>query len=1242
MTAFLLTFVLLIGLAVPVMAQGVPDGVPLAAEIVQTMQETTPLFTNFLELELFESELELLDGGLALENELDGLLRTLGEPLGALGFEGAYAISSQSEIVEIVVTLRTPPAVALRLLNEAGWTGQRGLFAPNMARMGFEAQALSGHANFFEQLGSMPVALSSGGGVEIIGAHHTLFNGVYLRVPASMIEVIAALPEVFAVTPNITFYAIGVLEAQANDALENDSNLQYGCDYLYPAECEHSCEYEYDYEYGYDCGYAYDYECEYDYEYECDSTYDYEYEYDSTYDYDCEYECDCEYDYEYDEYPYYDVEDEVIADDNDDVCLSQLYLVTWHVGAQGGSLAVSLGYEYSDYAIDEVYELYSSDAIDEENELLGDYTIEEESEAYSGYAAVAYGESVTFTAEPGYIDYYGELLEAILYRWVVTVGGYALDLYSSEYWYLSECGLVLSGIITADTNVVVYFGLETEYEEALEWVPVFDTVSHSMSAEFNLGALELFDMDYIHNTMNITGVGTGRAGGLIHVAVIDTGVDYYYHPRFWPYRQSGTPGQSGGTFLGGDFIASGPYARPPGHRFHGSPQETGPWDTNATPEQHTNHGTHVAGTVIAMSPGIMMSHGRVLAPGGSVGNSVMAGIEWAYLNGADILNLSLGSRQNISWSPDVYALNVASLAGVFVTNSAGNDGAGGSTPIAGRGGWFSLGTPGTSSLSMTVGNAMGGGQQWEDHPNATINGSPIIVRLHGRNPATPNNSMHNQNDVPYAFFGQIVLPATLDANNQIVPEGVAAVQEIAQDLIDYWGSDLSGYTVITNRGASNFASMRIFAEALNADALIIRNNLAQGDVFLVHPGFSAVGVTGVDDEFGIPIYSVRNSAAESILGELTLVTPLDEPIKGTMSWNAFERTHTDDIIAPGSSIGPVAGTWHLKPDIVAPGSNILSAIPVFMAEDENPELAYGVMSGTSMSAPAIAGIAALMMQQFPNADVAELKARLMQTARDLTGYTGTYSLLQVGAGFVRPLEALQSQGFALTEHPIPWGEAVGVFEYEYMASLSFGRVDVEAGVGGVSEILPITLSGGNWNFSYYFVHRTQTLPTPGGHPGWGQLRFSASGSTLDIQGSGSSFTAQISHDGVGAPGFAEGYVVFTNGSQTLRVPFGVYMDIFVPEPPITPLPAGTTGIWRPVLSNYVITYSNFQDYERDNDPRAWNPVPAPPSLPWAWDYPGQDLEMILNRSNFSGFTFGWECPEGIARRGYMSVRMAPI
>ena len=104
-------------------------------------------------------------------------------------------------------------------------------------------------------------------------------------------------------------------------------------------------------------------------------------------------------------------------------------------------------------------------------------------------------------------------------------------------------------------------------------------------------------------------------------------------------------------------------------------------------------------------------------------------------------------------------------------------------------------------------------------------------------------------------------------------------------------------------------------------------------------------------------------------------------------------------IANFSSLGPTLD-GRIKPDISAPGVNVASSISSFTDNSYTPVLTVPFMgrsypfarfSGTSMSAPAVTGVAAMVLQANPSLSPAEVRTLLRATART-DNYTGTIPL----------------------------------------------------------------------------------------------------------------------------------------------------------------------------------------------------------------------------------------------------------
>jgi type VII secretion-associated serine protease mycosin len=98
------------------------------------------------------------------------------------------------------------------------------------------------------------------------------------------------------------------------------------------------------------------------------------------------------------------------------------------------------------------------------------------------------------------------------------------------------------------------------------------------------------------------------------------------------------------------------------------------------------------------------------------------------------------------------------------------------------------------------------------------------------------------------------------------------------------------------------------------------------------------------------------------------------------------------------------GSWI---SVCAPGENILSTLPtrpVHVVKNEGKQMYYDWMDGTSMAAPFVAGVAALLRAQYPNLSAQVIKQRLEKTADDLgsAGYDEEF-----GFGCINAARALR-------------------------------------------------------------------------------------------------------------------------------------------------------------------------------------------------------------------------------------------
>lgn len=93
-------------------------------------------------------------------------------------------------------------------------------------------------------------------------------------------------------------------------------------------------------------------------------------------------------------------------------------------------------------------------------------------------------------------------------------------------------------------------------------------------------------------------------------------------------------------------------------------------------------------------------------------------------------------------------------------------------------------------------------------------------------------------------------------------------------------------------------------------------------------------------------------------------------------------TDRNDTIAPFSSRGPTHG-FTLKPDVSAPGVNICAAqLPGWFDQLHCKDNMHIAISGTSMATPHVAGVAALLLQKYPDMTPQQIKSLIMETAVD--------------------------------------------------------------------------------------------------------------------------------------------------------------------------------------------------------------------------------------------------------------------
>jgi subtilisin family serine protease len=174
-------------------------------------------------------------------------------------------------------------------------------------------------------------------------------------------------------------------------------------------------------------------------------------------------------------------------------------------------------------------------------------------------------------------------------------------------------------------------------------------------------------------------------------------------------------------------------------------------------------------------------------------------------------------------------------------------------------------------------------------------------------------------------------------------------------------------------------------EAAVADGMdVINLSLGEPEVEpsrdLVALALDAAAAAGV-----VPVVAAGNDYDE--FGAGSLLSPGSSAGAITVGATSSGMTPT---VAGFSSAGPTPVSLRLKPDVVAPGTSILSSEPD----------GWGTASGTSMASPHVAGAVALLLQRHPSWTPAQVKAALTVTARPVRAGGALVGPTRVGAGLV--------------------------------------------------------------------------------------------------------------------------------------------------------------------------------------------------------------------------------------------------
>jgi subtilisin family serine protease len=402
-----------------------------------------------------------------------------------------------------------------------------------------------------------------------------------------------------------------------------------------------------------------------------------------------------------------------------------------------------------------------------------------------------------------------------------------------------------------------------------------------------------------------------------------------------------------------------------------------PWEFMSA-RDYNGHGTHTSSTaggnngVQATGPGAVFGKISGMAPRANIAmykalwstedastasgytSDLVAAIDQAVADGVDVINYSVSGSQTNFRDPVEIAFLYAAEAGVFVAASAGNSG------------------PATSTVA---------------HPSPWI--TTVAAGTHNR---SGEGSVTLGNGVTYygASLATAVTASLIDSTAAGVTGADPTALALCYAAIDNGGTavldpaKVAGKIIVCDRGTNARVNKSLAVMEAGGVGMILLNTSSNS----LNADFHYVPTVHLQntDRAAVKAYAATAGATATInLATITYTTPAP-------------------YTASFSSRGPLKASGDLlKPDLIAPGQDILAAV----SPASSGGLDFNLYSGTSMSSPHVAGLAALLKQLHPRWTPMMIKSALMTTAYDVLDGPNTNPLVifRQGAGHVKPNSA---------------------------------------------------------------------------------------------------------------------------------------------------------------------------------------------------------------------------------------------
>lgn len=393
-----------------------------------------------------------------------------------------------------------------------------------------------------------------------------------------------------------------------------------------------------------------------------------------------------------------------------------------------------------------------------------------------------------------------------------------------------------------------------------------------------------------------------------------------------------------------------------------------------SPRDNLGHGTHTAstaagdvrvpvsvngvdyGTITGVAPGAKVAAYKVCYKNSKdsscAASDELAAVDQAVADGVDVINLSLGvvsgGAPELATPLDLAFLNAAA-AGVFVSTAAGNEGPDASTTDHASP-WYA--TVAASTLPLMGATVQFGGSSRAGITETLGDGASVTG--------------------PAIWAGDAAV-ADIEAA-ETCKTGTLDPLKVAGHIV------ICAESALENRQLSETV-----AEAGGVGMVLLGLSKVVSDLPLDGSALPSVGLVAGD----------RDAVLEYVRGGVNRPMTL---VGGNTTGVETPTPRIPDF----SNRGPVlvGGSDVLKPDITAPGSEILAASNNAPGADP----VFALKSGTSMAAPHIAGLGALYLGERPKASPAEILSAMMTTASDTLHRDGSINTdpFEQGAGLVDP------------------------------------------------------------------------------------------------------------------------------------------------------------------------------------------------------------------------------------------------